>query len=92
MSKGGAWVWIWGIAAPLPTLVLAVAMAAYVGTSFHLPQLGFLAGTLIVLLAGREARRMGISCLLAFGAGVAAVIVIGFGVFLYALTHLGVWG
>ena len=91
MARRGV-VWAWALVAPLPSVVVAVAAAAFIGTSFHSADTGALVGFGLVGLVATKAWRMSPACMTAFLCGVGAVVAAGFGLVFYALTHMGPMG
>ena len=80
--------WLWGLVAPVPSVAFAVWLGAMLGPPFHSPQVGISVGTAVLVSVGCMAgRRKGV-CAAAFVAGVAALALAAFGLFVYALSHM----
>ena len=87
--KGRGWLCIWGLVLPLPTLVLVGLTTAFVGTSFHNPGVGGTAGLGLFAAVAAKAWHDGPRFFSVFLGGVACTLAAAFGLFLYALDHMG---
>lgn len=91
-SKGRGWLCIWGLVLPLPTLVLASTIAAFVGTSFHNAGVGGTAGLALFGAVAAKAWRDGPRFFSVFLGGIACTIGAAIGLLIYALEHMGPLG